>query len=133
MAAIDAVRARALVGVPFRPQGRDPQHGLDCVGLCLAAFRLPAGAARSDYRLRGDHLDELERALLNGFRSVKVKQQRPGDLLLMAVAEDQLHLAVVTKAGFVHADARLRRVVETPGEPSWQLIGVFRRCRRKKK
>ena len=33
--------------------------------------------------------------------------------MLLAAASDQLHLAVRTAKGFVHADARLRRVVET--------------------
>jgi cell wall-associated NlpC family hydrolase len=127
MAVIDAARARALVGVPFRPQGRDAGHGLDCIGLCLAAYRLPANAVRQDYRLRGDHGNELAAELVRFFRRIGAKQRRPGDLLLLAVAEDQVHLAVSTCAGFVHADARLRKVVETPGEPQWPLIGIYRR------
>ena len=127
MAAVDAERARALVGVPFRPQGRDPEQGLDCVGLCLAAFRLPSEGVRHDYRLRGDYRDEARAALLRYFRRVSARQRRPGDLLMLAVADDQLHLAVSTGAGFVHADARLRQVVETPGEPEWPLIGTYRR------
>ena len=127
MATIDAERALALTGVPFRPQGRDERRGLDCVGLCLAAYRLPLSTARRDYRLRGDYRAEVEAVLQHGFRRVSKKQQRPGDLLWLAVAADQSHLAVRTDAGFVHADARLRRVVETPGEPQWQLIGAYRR------
>jgi len=126
MASIDAERALALVGVPFRPQGRDAQ-GLDCVGLCLAAYALPLEFARRDYRLRGHFQGEIKTVMLRCFRRISTRQQRPGDLLLLAVATDQLHLAVRTHDGFVHADARLRRVVETPGEPEWPLIGVYRR------
>jgi len=48
-------------------------------------------------------------------------------LLLMAVAADQVHLGLLTPGGFVHADARLRKVVETPGEPGWPVVGVYRR------
>jgi len=127
MAAIDATRARALIGVPFRPQGRDAEQGLDCLGLCLAAFCLSSEAVRSDYRLRGNYRNEIMAALLRSFRRVSSRQKRPGDLLLLAAAADQLHFAVQTDAGFVHADVRLRRVVETPGEPEWPLIGVYRR------
>lgn len=127
MAAMDAERALALVGVPFRPQGRDAEQGLDCVGLCLEAFRLPLGMVRNDYRLRGDHRGEVVAALLPSFRRISKRQKRPGDLMLLAVAENQLHLAVLTNDGFVHADARLRRVVETPGEPGWPVIGIYRR------
>src|SRR5262245_6525987 len=127
MAAIDAERALALAGVPFRPQGRDPGEGLDCVGLCLASYRLPPDLVRRDYRLRGDHRREILAVLDHWFRRIGAKRQRPGDLLLLAVTADQYHLAIRTDAGFVHADAGLRRVVETPGEPGWPMIGVFRR------
>ena len=61
------------------------------------------------------------------FRRVSPARRRVGDLLLMAVAEDQLHLGVLTLRGFVHADARLRRVVETPGLPRWPVIAIYRR------
>ena len=132
MAAIDATRALALVGVPFRPQGRDAQLGLDCIGLCLAAYRIPADLVRRDYRIRGDHRCEVMTSLPDWFRRIGHRQMRAGDLLLLAVAEDQLHLAVRTTQGFVHADARLRRVVHTPGDPPWPLIGVYRRRARKK-
>jgi lipoprotein Spr len=131
MAAVDAERALALVGVPFRPQGRDPATGLDCVGLCLAIYGLPVTFGRSDYRLRGNYRSEIEAGLSSSFRRIQARQKRPGDLLLMAVSEDQLHLGVLTGRGLVHADAGLRRVVETPGEPSWPVIGVYRRRVRK--
>jgi hypothetical protein len=133
MAAMDGIRALALVGVPFRPQGRDAQQGLDCVGLCLAAYDLPPELVRRDYRLRGDYRTEIKQLVQRWFRRVGKNQLQPGDMLLMAVAADQLHLAVRTDAGFVHADARLGRVVETPGEPGWPLIGAYRRRVRRSK
>jgi cell wall-associated NlpC family hydrolase len=130
LARICADRARALVGTPFRPQGRDPARGLDCVGLCLVVYNLLPAVVRSDYRLRGNHRPELEAAIGQWFRRVPRQKQRAGDLLLLTPADDQLHLAVRTEAGFVHADARLKRVVETPGDPGWPLVAVFRRKRK---
>jgi hypothetical protein len=134
MAIEDAARARALVGVPFRAQGRDPERGLDCVGLALAACGLARGLVRADYRLRGNHRSEVQRELGTHFRRVSRKERRIGDLMLIAVAVDQMHLGVRTETGFVHADARLRKVVETPGEPEWPVIAIYRRRipRRKK-
>ncbi|HET9336596.1 MAG TPA: NlpC/P60 family protein [Sphingomicrobium sp.] len=132
MANIHAERSRALIGTRFRPQGRDPETGVDCVGLTLAAYDLPVDLVRADYRLRGNYRAEVIHTLLRSFRRVTRKQARPGDLLLLAVAVDQLHLAVLTDGGFVHADARLRRVVETPGEPGWPLVAAYRRCRERK-
>ena len=122
-----AERARALLGTRFRAQGRDPATGLDCAGLPIIVFGLPSGNFRSDYRLRGDHRSELERALAPHFRQIARAKSRPGDVLLLAVAGDQLHLAIKTRAGFVHADAKHGKVVETPGEPRWQTVAVYRR------
>ena len=132
MAIEDAIRARSLIGVPFRAQGRN-ERGLDCVGLVLAACGLLGESARSDYRLRGDHRTELKRELLRHFRRVSRSRRRIGDLILMAVAGDQMHLSVLTDRGFVHADARLRKVVEAPGEPEWPVIGIYRRRTRRGK
>jgi murein DD-endopeptidase / murein LD-carboxypeptidase len=127
MAEIQVGRAQALVGTRFRPQGRSPQHGLDCVGLLLCAFDLPREVARSDYRLRGKHRTEIEQGLRASFRRIPTKWRRAGDVLLLGVAQDQLHLAIASEDGFVHADARLGRVVETPGPPHWPILGVYRR------
>jgi hypothetical protein len=120
-------RARALVGCRFRPQGRDALTGLDCVGVIVASFALPKDAVRADYRIRGLHRREIEAVLPTYFRRVARTQLLPGDVLLMAVAADQMHLAVRTERGFVHADARLRKVVETPGTPLGPIVGVWRR------
>ena len=118
-----AERARALVGTRFRPQGRG-RDGLDCVGLVLATFGLPADFVRRDYRLRGDHEAEARAQLGRAFR--RVSGLAAGDVMLMRVAADQLHLAVRTVAGFVHAHAGIGRVVETPGMPEWRLLGIYR-------
>lgn len=119
-------RAKALVGTRFRPQGRGPE-GLDCVGLVLAAFAIPADAVRSNYALRGDHLDEVRGQLRRYFRKVPKSELRPGDVLLLNAGKRQPHLGVRTQQGFVHAHAGIRRVVETPGLPDLPVVGVFRK------
>jgi lipoprotein Spr len=121
-----AERARALVGTPFRLQGRG-REGLDCVGVAVATFGMPPDTVRRDYRLRGNHGAEVRASLARDFRRIPATQLRPGDLMLMRVSADQLHLGVRTSAGFVHAHAGLRRVVETPGMPEWPLRGAYRR------
>lgn len=120
-----AERARALVGARFRPQGRS-ESGLDCVGLILRTFDIPEAMVRRNYRLRGDHRSEIEQALDRWFHRVSKGDARPGDVMLLEAGADQLHLAVRTAAGFVHAHAGIGRVVETPGEPEWPLLGTFR-------
>ena len=119
-------RARALVGRRFRPQGRDPELGLDCIGLACAAYRVPTSEIPFDYRLRGDHRGQLVNGLRIWFRKVAQSAAKAGDLVLLEVAQDQLHVAILTERGFVHADARLRKIVETPGAPSWPILSVHR-------
>jgi hypothetical protein len=115
-----------MVGSRFRPQGRDPRLGLDCLGLAAAAYNVPPSEIPSDYRLRGDHLAVLLRGIDVHFRRISIKQVEPGDMLLCEVARDQHHLVIRTRSGFIHADAR-HGVVETPGEPPWPLLRAFRR------
>ena len=122
MNAIEAA-ARALVGCRFRLHGRDPSTGLDCVGVvaCATGVEAPRG-----YALRGGSVDAVSAALADlGFSAVNEAQA--GDVLLMRAGPAQLHLAVRTCNGFVHADAGLRRVVERPGAPDWEVLRVWRR------
>ena len=128
-----AARARALVGTRFRPQGRDPRHGLDCLGLVIAAHRLPKAEMPDDYRLRGAHRDALLAGAERWFRRVAATAVRAGDVLLLDAGPGQPHLAVVTDEGFIHADARIGRVVATPGAPAWPVTAVLRRRARAKR
>lgn len=120
-----AARARALVGTRFRPQGRDPSVGLDCVGLAAAALDVPPARIDGGYAARGHCLDALE-AALRGLGCVPVESAEAGDLIVCRPARDQLHLLVCTGAGCVDADARLRRVVERPAPPLWPIVGIWR-------
>lgn len=121
-----AQRARGLVGTRFRPQGRGG-GGLDCVGVVLATFGVESGAIRRNYSLRGDHGVEVEAALREHFRRVPARSARPGDVLVMSAGPQQIHLGIRTAAGFVHAHAGIRRVVETPGTPAWPILAAYRR------
>ena len=121
-----AERARALVGTRFRLQGRR-SDGLDCVGVVLATFGIDPAGVRNDYGLNHEDPVELDAAMLKHFRRLPSRQLAPGDVMLMSVAKRRLHLAVRTADGFVHADAGLRRVVETPGVPQWPLLAAYRR------
>ena len=115
-------RARAAIGAPFRPQGRTTAEGLDCVG--LAALALGRAAPR-DYRLRtGDTARVVAGLQAAGLRAVA--DPRPWDLLLCRSGPGQLHLAIRSEDGIVHADAIARRVVERPGPVPWPVLGCWR-------
>lgn len=126
MPLIHAERALELVGTRFKLQGRD-RTGVDCLGVVVLVFDLPADALPDDYRLRGRGFGQVIDQAGQYFRRILPCSCRPGDLLLLAPRDDQVHFAVQTKGGFVHAHAGLRCVVETPGDPDWPVMAVFRR------
>ena len=117
-------RARGCVGARFRPHGRDPRWGLDCVGVAAIAFGREVAA---NYALRGGEPDAIGRLIeRSGLDAVQAGEAAAGDLVLIEEGATQFHMAVLTERGFVHADARLRRVVETPGRPQAPIIGAWR-------
>jgi murein DD-endopeptidase / murein LD-carboxypeptidase len=126
--AVDA--ARALAGVPFRPQGRD-LTGLDCLGVALlAASAAGVSVALPPFPMRGTRLADARNLLLSwGCTECPATAAAPGDLLLRSVGPRQVHLAVRTGTGLVEAHAALRRVVERPLAPGetwdsgWRLPG----------
>lgn len=126
-----AAAALTLEGVPWRLHGRDPLHGLDCIGLLSAAMAqagqpivLPGG-----YPLRLTRLDGwLPDPRPLGFTGA-TGPVRPGDVVLTRPGPAQFHLAIaLTGDGreWIHAHAGLRRVVRSPdltGTPiaRWRL------------
>ncbi|MDB5689319.1 MAG: hypothetical protein JWL91_1195 [Sphingomonas bacterium] len=124
-----ASAAQGLIGVRFRPQGRDPAYGLDCVGVVVVALTR-AGypvIVEGDYALRGSNPAQISEAMdAARLRRIDDAQRAPGDILLMQAGPLQLHLGILTDAGTIHADAGLRRVVETPGMPRWPVLGIWR-------
>ena len=123
--------ARGMLGVRFRPQGCDPETGLDCVGLVWAAYacagrRLTRPAA---WPLRGWRAERIHAALADaGFRHAE-DDAMAGDVAVVALPAGQFHLALIAGESMVHAHAGLRRVVENPIDaatriaPRWRLKG----------
>jgi len=129
-----AAAAEALVGRRFRLHGRDPESGLDCIGVLaasLAAIGRPV-AFPSGYALRTSAYSSLPAlAAEHGFVSA-TGATLPGDVLFVRPGPAQMHLliAAIAPGWFIEAHAGLRRVVRRPGpilEPvlqSWRLSAL---------
>ena len=120
-------RARALIGVRFRTQGRTPEHGLDCIGVVMMATGIPEARVRRDYDLR---FSDPEKVNANfdacGMIRLAPSAAEPGDVLLVRPGPAQLHVVLLTELGYLHADASLRRVVEVPGPVPWPVLSAWR-------
>ncbi len=115
-------RARAAIGVRFRPRGRTGE-GLDCVGLAGLAYDV---AVPGSYAMRSEDRARVT-AVANACGLVAAEGRRPGDLVLLASGAGQLHLGIDSGTGLIHADAMLRRVVERPDPLPWPVVGRWRR------
>jgi murein DD-endopeptidase / murein LD-carboxypeptidase len=123
-------RARALLGMPFRLHGRDPDTGLDCVGLVSEACQRQVGIP-TGYALRGGSADSYSRTIAALRLTRRRGEPRRGDILLMVAGPQQFHLGLWTGDSLIHADAMLRRVVETPGAVPWPIIGAWHNRKRR--
>lgn len=122
-----ARRALDLVGVRFRLHGRSAEAGLDCVGVVAQAVGNSSIDVPCDYSLRGDYLGRVAANLdRRGFRAIDGAPTRSGDIILCRISDRQLHFAIATDDGFVHAHAGLRRVVLTPPPFPWPILGHWR-------
>ena len=120
-------RARALIGVRFRPQGRDPDHGLDCIGVAMMATGVPKERVRSDYGLHSSDPNEMNSGFdRSGFIRIAPAAARDGDILLVRPQPSALHVVILTDAGYLHADIRRRKVVEVPGAVPWPVLSAWR-------
>jgi murein DD-endopeptidase / murein LD-carboxypeptidase len=111
-------RARALLGTRFRLHGRDPETGLDCVGLVALAHDL-RGDVPNGYALRNSDAGRWCH-IVDQFACRRAPGAlHPGDILMLHAGPAQLHLGIWAGASLIHADARLDRIVELPGPLPW--------------
>lgn len=88
---------------------------------------MECGEVRGDYSLRSFDPEAMNRELDSmGFLRIAPAAAGEGDLLLVRAGPAQLHVVILTDSGYLHADARLRKVVEVPGQVPWPALSAWR-------
>lgn len=128
--------ARAYLGVPFSHQGRNPDIGIDCIGLLVCAAGdcgLPqvAGDSTAYGRDPVDGLLESHLAALFG-PLLPSGDMRPGDIAAVRFLGAVRHVGVVGEhpdgLSLIHTNSAVGRVTESRIDAKWlkRIAGVHR-------
>ena len=125
-----AQAAERLAGTAFRLHGRDPQTGLDCIGLidCALAATGRKALFPNGYALRTGQWPDLDQiAAQRGFEPA-FRRVCPGDVLLLKPAASQMHFAIagLRDGTWIEAHAGLRRVVVTAISDRFPIVRRWR-------
>lgn len=120
--------ARTWVDTPFHHQARIKGVGVDCAGVVIGVAHA-LGLSDFDYTCYGrePHRGQL-RAILDEHMD-KVAEAQPGDVLLMAFAVEEQHLAILTDTNtIIHAYGNVGKCVEHRYSDAWvaRTRGVYR-------
>lgn len=112
--------AARYIGVRFRLNGRDPETGLDCIGLLACSLEAigEAPAVPEGYALRNSEIQRwIGCAKQSGFVRASGSFQA-GDVLVTKPGPGQHHLVIAANnCEVIHAHAGLRRVVRQSFPP----------------
>ncbi|MBL4801350.1 MAG: C40 family peptidase [Emcibacter sp.] len=114
--------ARACVGHPFRHQGRDPETGLDCVGLIVYVAKTLglSGFDLTDYKKIPGREAISRYANAAGFEPRPKADMAPGDVVILKFGRYIEHSAIVSDRGIIHACEKYGRVVEHSLNEEWR-------------
>jgi murein DD-endopeptidase / murein LD-carboxypeptidase len=122
--------ARLCLGARFRLQGRQPETGLDCIGLIIWSAKR-AGLVVPDAQdyLLSDNPARLDAGLLAApIVPIDPATIAAGDIVRLLSNGQPLHLAICGSESLIHADIKCRKVVEQRLTPAWreQIVAAYR-------
>jgi hypothetical protein len=118
--------ARSWLGRPFRHQGREWAHGVDCVGLVI---KIQSALDPSwEYDVTDYRREPKQQEFIQNFRDLMVEKnpadRLPGDVLLMRDRRFTCHCVVYdvnsSEEYIIHSYALRRKVVEEPLSAEWK-------------
>lgn len=130
--------ARALLGVPFVHQGRDPEIGIDCIGLLVCAAHSCGLKPEYDYTnyQPQPNADTLRRELGRELSPIRIEDVADGDVLMLKFRHQPQHvgLAATNPAGvrtIIHTlrteSKAVNQVIEEVLHQRWsgKVVGAF--------
>ena len=121
--------------VKWLHQGRDPDVGVDCIGLPRWAYRnqglnLPEQLDREfdSYHHRPDGVRML-RVLRQWLEELTLEAAQPGDLILFYQWKNPQHMAVLVGPNEIveaFKNGHISKVLKQPLDPRRRIAGVFR-------
>jgi cell wall-associated NlpC family hydrolase len=113
--------ALSLKDTPYRHQGRAPGHGLDCIGLVVAAFKIGAGL---EFDIPANYSRLPSPKLLYSHVSKhcdRVEDIQPADVLVLRLQREPQHFALyVGNNTIVHAYQTAGKVLAHDLTPQWR-------------
>lgn len=122
--------ARALVGTPFKHQGRIPGKALDCAGLAsvvvsnwyqtqepIAYSRIPRDNKLREWIEKQDFIQKVPN-----------QEMQAGDIILMRFRTEPQHVAICAGQNIIHSYESIGRVVEHILDDRWKsrIVSVYR-------
>jgi hypothetical protein len=89
------------------------------------AFALDIDGIPTGYAMRGMRDGDFTAEMRAAGLVLVSSRAEAGDALVLSAGPAQHHLGIWTGNGLIHADARLRRVVDLPGAPPWPIQSVW--------
>ena len=122
------------IGLPFKPHGRD-RNGVDCWGLVrlvLAerfAVNLPSYADGYGSTEDARDIGRLIRGELNPWRPVPSGAEQPGDVVLLRLMNQPMHVGLVVDPGWMlHIEEGIDACLERYDGARWRqrVLGLYR-------
>ena len=124
----------AYIGLPFRAHGRD-RDGVDCWGLVRLVLadqfgrRLPSYADGYASVEDAKDIGRLIRGEMGPWHPVAPGAERPGDVVLMRLMNQPMHVGVVVAAGWMlHIEDGIDACLEPYDGAKWRrrVLGLYR-------
>lgn len=114
--------ARSCVGKSFRHQGRNPEDGLDCIGLIVYVVKAIGltGFDHKDYKKIPGKFAISRQATAAGFRRCPRNDLTPGNVLILKFGKYLEHAAIISDRGIIHACEKYGKVVEHGLDDVWR-------------